>query len=698
IQNNRQLRDELNSLENKLSEKQSQLEAASENLSSIREKKKSLLAPTTDLTGELLEKVFGMAGREDAGDPAMPLPNAFRTLHDTAEALLGRHVTAGITQLPARSAYGITHDRAEALWQRLKMAPAEGETNQHRLVRTTIRDSLRAIYRKAERSESRLWGKTERAENAQEARVASLRKLISGMKNRMRAVMKELGMEVPADEQRTVSAVEESLAAQEEGARTARAANGSIKVELEVIRQYIGREQNELADISEAIKDLLQETGVLETVRRDTGRGEDPIPYALELLDETQISRLRELNSGRKKILADIHKARDEYGRLQAELAENARTAERAEARAEQIRQRIASLKGGAVVGEAAGTARRTEAGIFADLLTTRAESASAAEVDKLLDNALWEDIFPAASRSDDGLVSIGPNSYRVRPDAVIKRDAAGVSFMAEVIGGAVDGRRVVVKMPARNAGKRSRALLMQELVKMRVASGNGMRDVVDAGMITSADGVRSPVIVLGSPGLESLEALWASERGMTPGNRSAAARAVLEALSSLHSRNVIHRGLRPENLLYDGDAGRALLEGLELGLYSPGGGDIASRPQVGAKNFLPRRAIVEGMYGVDTDLFALGVTLYQMGHRGKLPFVGWESFLRTEGYNFKTVQAADGRTRRILTRPDGRDATSLEELMLAREWAEARERQISEKVRAIREDGETDVSRKLAA
>jgi len=99
-----------------------------------------------------------------------------------------------------------------------------------------------------------------------------------------------------------------------------------------------------------------------------------------------------------------------------------------------------------------------------------------------------------------------------------------------------------------------------------------------------------------------------------------------LEALAFLHSHQVVHRDVKPSNLLIDA-AGAIRLADLGLARTLADGGDASlTAAAVGTPQYMSPEQIRGGRVGPPSDLYSMGVALYQM-LTGERPFAGASDF-----------------------------------------------------------------------
>jgi hypothetical protein len=132
------------------------------------------------------------------------------------------------------------------------------------------------------------------------------------------------------------------------------------------------------------------------------------------------------------------------------------------------------------------------------------------------------------------------------------------------------------------------------------------------------------PYVVMAIVEGETLAALLARQGPLGVDQAIALALQLLDALAAVHARNVVHRDIKPGNILLD-PAGRAVLTDFGLARLAPDTEHLTSEGIiVGTPAYMaPEQAAGQPhQVGPPTDVYSLGVVLYRM-LTGRLPFEG---------------------------------------------------------------------------
>ncbi|WP_456238110.1 protein kinase domain-containing protein [Micromonospora krabiensis] len=120
-----------------------------------------------------------------------------------------------------------------------------------------------------------------------------------------------------------------------------------------------------------------------------------------------------------------------------------------------------------------------------------------------------------------------------------------------------------------------------------------------------------SPWIVMEYVESRSVQQLVADEGPLSPSRTARIGLAVLAALRAAHAAGVLHRDVKPHNVLVAPD-GRVVLTDFGLATFAGGDGGMTGPGMVlGSPHFVAPERARDGVSDVRTDLWSLGATLY---------------------------------------------------------------------------------------
>jgi formylglycine-generating enzyme required for sulfatase activity len=96
----------------------------------------------------------------------------------------------------------------------------------------------------------------------------------------------------------------------------------------------------------------------------------------------------------------------------------------------------------------------------------------------------------------------------------------------------------------------------------------------------------------------------------------------VASALAHAHKRGVVHRDIKPQNVLLEAESGRALVTDFGIARTSEGGSLTATGMVVGTPAYLSPEQVTGEPSDHRADIYALGVMMYEM-LAGQPPFTG---------------------------------------------------------------------------
>jgi serine/threonine protein kinase len=180
------------------------------------------------------------------------------------------------------------------------------------------------------------------------------------------------------------------------------------------------------------------------------------------------------------------------------------------------------------------------------------------------------------------------------------------------------------VRLPALMSPQDRAVARERSLREARVAARLTHRDVVTVHDVIEADG--SPWIVMELVPARSLARVLAEDGPMPPARAAEMGVVLLEALGSAHAAGIVHRDVKPGNVLIPAD-GRAVLT--DFGIATMAGDQALTQAGMvmGTPGFCAPERIRGAPASPASDLWSLGATLYA-AVEGRGPFDGQGSAL----------------------------------------------------------------------
>src|SRR5947209_15987434 len=116
-----------------------------------------------------------------------------------------------------------------------------------------------------------------------------------------------------------------------------------------------------------------------------------------------------------------------------------------------------------------------------------------------------------------------------------------------------------------------------------------------------------------------TLHSILAEKRALSPEEIIQLSQQVCKGLDYAHSNGIIHRDIKPANIMITGNG---TVKIMDLGIAKAGGGMTSTGQVLGTPNYMSPEQVKGKPLDGRSDLFSLGVVLYEMA-TGEKPFVG---------------------------------------------------------------------------
>jgi formylglycine-generating enzyme required for sulfatase activity len=131
------------------------------------------------------------------------------------------------------------------------------------------------------------------------------------------------------------------------------------------------------------------------------------------------------------------------------------------------------------------------------------------------------------------------------------------------------------------------------------------------------------PYLVMDFIDGEDLQQLISKQGGLGEKMSLEVLRDVASAVGALHDKDILHRDLKPPNVMIERKTGRVILTDLGIAKDLTGGGTQQTQGILGTPSYMaPEQMIDTSKTGFESDVYALGACLYSM-LAGKDPFEG---------------------------------------------------------------------------
>jgi tetratricopeptide (TPR) repeat protein len=223
--------------------------------------------------------------------------------------------------------------------------------------------------------------------------------------------------------------------------------------------------------------------------------------------------------------------------------------------------------------------------------------------------SAIVQTVSVAVQAGSGGFIGRRLGAYRLV--AEIGRGGMGVVYEAHRDDQAFDRRAAIKILPASSGSSLAERFQFERQV-LASLDHPGIARLLDAG--TTPDGL--PYFVMELVDGQRIDD-WCRERGLRLRDRVALVERVCEALAYAHQHLVIHRDVKPANILVMGDGQPKLLDFGIATMLSAEGETSAGLTRTGLHSFTPEYASPEQVtrerVTTASDVYSLGVVLYQL-------------------------------------------------------------------------------------
>ncbi|MFF8289382.1 protein kinase [Streptomyces sp. NPDC016309] len=214
-----------------------------------------------------------------------------------------------------------------------------------------------------------------------------------------------------------------------------------------------------------------------------------------------------------------------------------------------------------------------------------------------------------------EALWPLAPNDPRVIGGFRLLRFLGAGAMGRVYLGESLGGRKVAIKVidGARSGNTEFRARFRQEIAAARRVHG-----MFTAAVVASDPDADDPWLATEYVAGPSVQELVGEQGPMPVDTVIRLAAGIAEALAAIHGADVVHRDLKPDNVLVAGDGPKVI----DFGIARTRDATTLTRTQmlVGTPGYVAPERLTRGTVGPECDVFSLGALL-AFASTGRLPF-----------------------------------------------------------------------------